>query len=1706
MKKRFIASILTFVIIATNINLTEWMNKSTVANAEETTSTENTSITWLFDETTGVLHVFGTGDMENYARASAVPWYEHRKNITALDISEKITSIGAYAFAGLVNLTEVNIPKTVEIVEKSAFSGCSNLEKLDLDSVKTIERSAFKECVSLTELHLPDTLTFIGDSFIGCTGLTDVTIPASVTLMKGQTFGECVNLSKVIIENPRLECQKYSYWYEIGPFNGAGVNGISIVLPEGMTKIPDGLCYGCIGMTSTTDIVIPDSITEIGKSAFSHCNNLESFEIPKKVTEIKEDTFAFCSSLKEIDFASVTTIERTAFEECTSLTKLNLPKTLTFIGDSFIGCTGLTEVTIPASVTLMKGQTFGNCKNLSSVVIEAKELKCDKYSYWYEMGPLNGAGVNGIKVEFPDGITEIPYGFFYGCAGLNSLSDITIPDSVTSISKSAFKNCSELETVVLPEQITHVGENAFEECANLLRVDCPLGLSEIGEKSFDSEQIVLYVYRDSAAHAYAVENEIPYVIYNSVGEITLDIKINAAVYKGEEGTVKSGSLYDYDVTLYNETKGMEVPVFVARYGVVSFDIENCNAGDEIKITLANTTGKTTNGTVVVKLDELFGATTEVTVDGFGSAEFSFSETEVPVRVLCFDKDGTLVSAESESNSTKYASSQLERGTYKFIFTSSYSMCWNVNRFFDLEKYGYVEEKNYILREINIEDTVILKEDIGKIPVLESNLLNAFDYTSSMVHVDASMYETSGYVQVTMKAILDKKYDVDNFDYINLKMAIPDGAQIVGDSISLNGKIADFTLKNQEITIKVSDAENTVSFYLTSSNAVNNWVEAYAAYSMGGNKTNENIGKAMIPTSVFKLHVPDTITNKAEIGVWGKSPANQIIEIYDNDVLIATITSAKNGDFVGSVTLNDVENVFSHELVAKVQGNDSLVSNSVEVRYMVSDEACIEIVNAEMTVYSVPVGVHKDYSSKTYNITESLKGTETTKWIWRENCYYKFSIEFENNDVLEAVYILGEEQGITKSIKAEFDEKTQQWVALGRFDENNVKFAPDNLSVVYNIKAEECVENLFASLRRYVQVKEIIDNDGSIIYEVNPEKLGMDKLYIKEETNRVARTNYDVYVVYDELGGAEVIAEVITKDVEDNSIGAIKNKSIESISFATGYDVDILRKCILGVDNLIKFVALDYDKCPIETTQALFETYFAFVNYSPSFATNVIGEMILNRIKKNSIFITALIAECKGMEVDFAIEKADGWRKYKVKAIVTKDPSGYVYECIDSNRLENVKTTIYFKDSTGKAIEWDASEFDQQNPLYTNELGEYEWYVPEGLWQVKYEKEGYETTYSEWLPVPPPQTEVNIGMKSLAEPKIEFLKIDEEQMVLEFAKYMNVDSICRAGVILTDEKGNTYPVTLEALSNEYTYEGEQVEKQFAIKAEGLIEGDKYKLMIDSGISTYAGVKSNCKLIKDFTYVFAPHIEVKQNVYELNYGESLEIPVTLGNYEVGEQYQLTSGEVFNENGLAVIRIDSNFIGEYELDLCLTSSSHVTTILIRVLAGQDKYYNCTPHILTNALWTEVGEPLDLKKSIEVLDYEDGLLNGKVEILKENVDYSKVGKYSVSYYVKDVAGNSIFKTVAVYVVDYLEQGNEEDTKPEDGAIENGGKETEEEQPLEENEQEQGNSDKAQIPNTGDSSRLVFSIVLMAVSLICMAIMVGSKKHICKKKQTNVS
>ena len=107
-----------------------------------------------------------------------------------------------------------------------------------------------------------------------------------------------------------------------------------------------------------------------------------------------------------------------------------------------------------------------------------------------------------------------------------------------------------------------------------------------------------------------------------------------------------------------------------------------------------------------------------------------------------------------------------------------------------------------------------------------------------------------------------------------------------------------------------------------------------------------------------------------------------------------------------------------------------------------------------------------------------------------------------------------------------------------------------------------------------------------------------------------------------------------------------------------------------------------------------------------------------------------------------------------------DPSGYVYDAESDERLEGVTVTAYWVEKTEEDDDtfwdspptdssygtlWDASEYSQMNPLSTDEEGCYAWDVPEGWWRVKFEMPGYETAWSQWMSVPPIQTEVNVGL-------------------------------------------------------------------------------------------------------------------------------------------------------------------------------------------------------------------------------------------------------------------------------------------------------------------------------------------------------------------------
>lgn len=181
-----------------------------------------------------------------------------------------------------------------------------------------------------------------------------------------------------------------------------------------------------------------------------------------------------------------------------------------------------------------------------------------------------------------------------------------------------------------------------------------------------------------------------------------------------------------------------------------------------------------------------------------------------------------------------------------------------------------------------------------------------------------------------------------------------------------------------------------------------------------------------------------------------------------------------------------------------------------------------------------------------------------------------------------------------------------------------------------------------------------------------------------------------------------------------------------------------------------------------------------------------------------------------------------------------DPSGYVYEGVWTNRIEGVTTTAYMMNDQGDAVMWDASLHGQENPLITDAKGYYEWYVPEGTWQVKYEKEGYETAFSEWLPVPPPQTEVHQGIISYAQPEMTYAIHYGDCVEIAFSKPVLVDSVNSSTVQI----GTEY--TAEAQNPEREGDSMVVLASVYRLYPGKALASSITVTVGEGVTSYAGV--------------------------------------------------------------------------------------------------------------------------------------------------------------------------------------------------------------------------------------------------------------------------
>ena len=303
-----------------------------------------------------------------------------------------------------------------------------------------------------------------------------------------------------------------------------------------------------------------------------------------------------------------------------------------------------------------------------------------------------------------------------------------------------------------------------------------------------------------------------------------------------------------------------------------------------------------------------------------------------------------------------------------------------------------------------------------------------------------------------------------------------------------------------------------------------------------------------------------------------------------------------------------------------------------------------------------------------------------------------------------------------------------------------------------------------------------------------------------------------------------------------------------------------------------------------------------------------------------------------------------------------DPSGYVYEAVSSNRIQGVTASCYYKETVEdmygdlheNIVKWDAAEYAQENPLFTDEYGMYAWDVPQGLWQVKFEKEGYETTYSEWLPVPPPQLDINIAMTQNRQPEVKTARAYEDAVEVEFDKYMMPELLNTENIVVM-QAGKPVDGSIILLDEETSYEGET--ETFASKvrfnAVQPFSEKEVTILVNNRVKSYAGIRMQ----DNFMQTFSTEQEIKQIVCDslttVGYGEyaTMLISVLPSSASKGKTLHITNSSpqilgietetmtIGNDGGVELV-VSGQLPGIATLTLSLEGTDKTATAIVKVV----------------------------------------------------------------------------------------------------------------------------------------------------------------------------
>ena len=1521
--------------------------------------------------------------------------------LSNVELSDSLTTINSYAFWNCDELESIVLPENLTELEYGAFASCYKLEKLTVNGDIENADSAFYDLGSnIKTLNVGSAVTTLDGALCSFEGLTQINVDQD-----NQTYS---SVSGVLYNKAQTELIRYPHkkrgnnYTVLASTEKIGENAFSdcdeltsITIPDTVKTLGENSFYDCDKLSSVS---LGSSLKKIGRYAFGYCDELESIVFPEKLTTVEEDAFAYCNKLEELTVnGDITSLDSWAFYGSDPTIKtLNVGSAVTTLDSILYSFEGLTQINVDKD-----NQTYSSDNGVlynkaqTKLIRYPHEKDSDTYSVidGTERISENAFYDNDYitSVSLPDSLKKIESDAFYDC---DALVAVDIPFGATTIRSCAFAYCDKLERAQIPESVEIIGYDAFSGCENLV-IFCDLDSEAIQFAEnygipfvTDTHCISFKLYKKCAAEPgerqiVVADNIRDYTVslYNQTQNVALNgfrvysnniVLKTDSVVSGDEIiirlTSKSGETIEASQTVILDEKMSASAEIIAQQkgyisttpktGTVSSILiynENGDLCQAMESYGESCTSEFLNGGVYqvlyiqgsnylwkfdtisqfeqngLKLDTDYILKNVTITDGVATVVDDVTIPNIDIDLLRYlDSASTLYTVNTNeiisggllSFRIEYAFKELRKDSIEnlYLTISIPSGCNYVANSLSIDG---KPESDGIETDTTIEVPLTATEGVIRFSA------RPIDY-GKLTTTAMLSFTDDGYGQTEVIGAIDV-----NVPYITLSS--------VTKTESKNITVSGLTVPKEKVAIYDGD----VRIGTATANASGKWnAEVTLANAMDYSvhtlmaKVYTGTADEMESTPVSVLYSPQALTVK------------QFVMYYNGDSKVDLTESAYKAKQV--ISFNP-----SYPFTFTVRLSDNTSASKVNI---VSTKGT-EIKKLEASYDAVAdQWVAEGYFDQN---SSYVPGVLSVEYDGKEEDYYvdinaeipKLNVEdlpeiYQNATgvVEENTYKEGSSDGQSIVNIALNDEKQSHLYVGSKSSE--IKPSEESQYAIRDLLSEGYVEmNSNQKGTKYL-VKSFETEDGMVVIDtVSYVAQGVDWRPKCDERAvlHVASVmdNDDAQFVVNELG-KKVAGDFIEKGFGETASG-YAGPVIDLVLNMIGETQRTTQ--INEAANRIQSMNISKQ----EKERRLMMLHNINCARAVAFAISLIPTVVGIGV---SIFCPGAVAvySLASALFGFLLNKAfSEWFNSKIQSYDLRwsiDPSGYVYEAVPSNRLSGVTTTIYYKDTDGVETLWDASEYEQLNPIQTDSNGVYAWDVPEGMWRVKFELDGYKTAYSEWMPVPPVQTEVNMGLISEANPIVKTCEMYDEYTVLTFDKYMKVDTISTKTVNITNSSGKDVRYTVEPLDAQ-SENGVSLATQFKITYSRKLSKGIYQLIVDTDVKDYADV--SLAQVFSASKVVTPVIDsIQVDVpSEIRSGQTIEIPVSILPSDDYSEYRISCTSATeeiatvvsvsrpNEQGIAFVTVETKLPGVVKLSFLLeeTSLSQDIELTVQKQEGEEE-----------------------------------------------------------------------------------------------------------------------------------------------------------------------